>query len=397
MKTVLIITHDFAPIGGNAVIRPLKFVRYLPQFGWRPIVLTVDHHRSGMPWLDNSLLAEIPEGAIIQRVVAPRSPYGYRWFPRGFALARSIFQREPIDLIFTSSPPHNTHVLGWWLSKYFRRRFVAEFRDGWTRSENFSARSRARQLFDRWVESRIVRTANRLIAVTEPLADDLALNSLSARSKTTVLYNGYDPADFKADASQTDDRNVFNLVHAGSITSSPEKFIRAVQALSVKDRLFAAACRIEFIGDLAQPYINLIHDLGLTAIIRAVDRLPHASLIQRLCAADGLLLFIHYPQQPARQRGMLTAKFGEYIGAQKPILAFAGNSAAADFMRRYDLGVLVPPDDVAAIERALSDVFERWCNQTLSRPNEPEVLDLFDWQRSTQKLAALFDELTAAE
>ena len=40
-KKVLIITYYWPPSGGSGVQRWLKFVKYLPQFGWQPTVITV--------------------------------------------------------------------------------------------------------------------------------------------------------------------------------------------------------------------------------------------------------------------------------------------------------------------------------------------------------------------
>ena len=43
MKKVLIITYYWPPAGGAGVQRVLKFAKYLPQFGWQPIILTVEN------------------------------------------------------------------------------------------------------------------------------------------------------------------------------------------------------------------------------------------------------------------------------------------------------------------------------------------------------------------
>ncbi|MBU0558553.1 MAG: hypothetical protein KJ799_03235 [Bacteroidetes bacterium] len=43
MKKVLLLTYYFPPEGGPAVQRPLKFAKYLPQFGYEFIVLTSRH------------------------------------------------------------------------------------------------------------------------------------------------------------------------------------------------------------------------------------------------------------------------------------------------------------------------------------------------------------------
>ncbi len=40
-KKVLFIAYLFPPVGGGGVQRSSKFVKYLPEFGWQPLVLTV--------------------------------------------------------------------------------------------------------------------------------------------------------------------------------------------------------------------------------------------------------------------------------------------------------------------------------------------------------------------
>jgi len=42
MKKVLIITYYWPPAGGPGVQRVLKFAKYLPEFGWQPIILNDD-------------------------------------------------------------------------------------------------------------------------------------------------------------------------------------------------------------------------------------------------------------------------------------------------------------------------------------------------------------------
>ena len=64
MKKVLIITYHFPPEGGPAVQRVLKFVKYLPQFGYTPIILTAFPNSK---IVDQSLLNDLPENTTIQR------------------------------------------------------------------------------------------------------------------------------------------------------------------------------------------------------------------------------------------------------------------------------------------------------------------------------------------
>src|SRR3990170_8293534 len=65
MKKVLIVSYYFPPLGGAGVQRVLKFVKYLPQLGWEPVILTVKNVQ--YPAYDASLLEEIPKEATIYR------------------------------------------------------------------------------------------------------------------------------------------------------------------------------------------------------------------------------------------------------------------------------------------------------------------------------------------
>ncbi|RMD96362.1 MAG: hypothetical protein D6814_11545, partial [Calditrichaeota bacterium] len=41
MKKILLISYYFPPLGMGGTQRMASFARYLPQFGWQPVVLTV--------------------------------------------------------------------------------------------------------------------------------------------------------------------------------------------------------------------------------------------------------------------------------------------------------------------------------------------------------------------
>ena len=43
-QKILCICRIFPPEGGSAVQRPVKFVKYLPQFNWQPFVVTCRDH-----------------------------------------------------------------------------------------------------------------------------------------------------------------------------------------------------------------------------------------------------------------------------------------------------------------------------------------------------------------
>src|SRR5574341_72662 len=153
-KKVLIIAYYFPPLGGAGVQRALKFAKYLPEFGWEPVVLTVK--KISYPAWDETFLQEIPPGAKIwrsgsldpQRLVylfsrlsnlkpakqksgptgqtserlrflkwffIPDSKIG--WSPFALGKGLRLVRKEKIDLIFSTSPPTTSHMVGYWLSK----------------------------------------------------------------------------------------------------------------------------------------------------------------------------------------------------------------------------------------------------------------------------------------
>src|SRR5689334_10770737 len=69
MNSVLMIAYGFPPEGNAGVYRPLRFVRYLPYFGWRPTVVTLkaDIYER----YDPALLKQIPDGMEVIRVRNP--------------------------------------------------------------------------------------------------------------------------------------------------------------------------------------------------------------------------------------------------------------------------------------------------------------------------------------
>ncbi len=61
------IAYDFPPIGGSGVQRTMKFARYLPEFGWQPLILTVSN--PSLYEADDSLLKELPDDLPVYRAL----------------------------------------------------------------------------------------------------------------------------------------------------------------------------------------------------------------------------------------------------------------------------------------------------------------------------------------
>ena len=85
MRNVLLITRNFAPTSHVSAERATKLAKYLPEFGWRPTVLTGARPTAGLPQ-DPDLLDQVAEVPVI-RTRAPEFSLFYASRPATAASA----------------------------------------------------------------------------------------------------------------------------------------------------------------------------------------------------------------------------------------------------------------------------------------------------------------------
>ena len=170
---VLIITYYWPPCGGVGVQRWLRFVRYLPDFGYTPTIITTLN--GDYPVKDSSLELEVSQNAKVLRTKTPtfnnlykffskskndKIPYGSLqtnssdslfkkasiwvrlnlvipdariiWNASAYRAAKKELRNGKYDAVITTGPPHSTHLIGLKLHKEFNLKWIADFRDPWT-------------------------------------------------------------------------------------------------------------------------------------------------------------------------------------------------------------------------------------------------------------------------
>ncbi|MFA7711597.1 MAG: group 1 glycosyl transferase, partial [Candidatus Neomarinimicrobiota bacterium] len=217
MKKVLLITYYWPPAGGPGVQRVLKFAKYLPEFGWEPVILTVEN--GNYPAIDESLCNETPGGIQVYRthtfepfktfkkitgkntdqpiptyilnqdakdnwsarfgkwvrvnIFLPDARVG--WIPFARKIGKEIVRAEDISVVFSSSPPHSLQFIGRYISRRTGCRWIADLRDPWT--EAFWQRDikalRPARFINRLLEKTILNAADELITVSDSLANIL--------------------------------------------------------------------------------------------------------------------------------------------------------------------------------------------------------------------------------
>jgi len=448
-KTALLMAYRFPPQGGGGSLRTLKFTKYLREFGWEPVVHTA--RDPFWPVTDDTLLHDVPEDVHVYRTrtfeferleqrlatifkqhdergtsrqpvdrpsgKAPRRPGlsetlraqvhrrllvpdpQIAWLPGAFLHGLKIARREAPRVLYTSSPPNSTQLLGALLAAAVRKPWVADFRDPWTdgmRRRQAYAGNRLRGACERAAERLVVRRADRIVVTAEPLrARFLAKYPFLAPERVVVLTNGYDPADFTActGGARELESDRFHLTGAGNIEAmfDARPLLRAVAELIAEHPGFRADLLVNLVGAKKGQYDADIQALGLTDRVRYVGWVPHAQSLRYLHQSDVLLMCAI--TQPSGQGEKFPAKGFEYLYLRKPVLCLSAPGVTTELLARSGLGTVVDPADLAGIKAALRTFYER---RHQPARGDAAFIARFDRRCLTEKLAGIFDELVGA-
>lgn len=394
----------FLPIGHS--IRVVKFIKYLPALGWLPVVLTVDD-RSEYETLrkvgSETLLSEIgSEVKIYQTSAGERSLksleterrfaqsnrlaaaiawilhkayyWVYRnlflpdeyvpWLPFAVKSGKEIIKREAIDVIFTTCPPFSALLVGVFLKIFTGKPLILDYRDDWIDTPWYQSKPGIRRLIERKLESWVVRTADKVILVTE-WSKDLFLKRYPKESvdKFVFISNGCDLDELKRlrNLPKPSPNQKFTILHAGSLNvgkfwgRSPMGVFQAIQKIIKENTGMAEKLTLTFAGDLPEEYQQLAEGLGLSSTIKGLGHLSHEEALRLIRAAD-LLLAINYDGWAS----LIPAKLYEYwaVGGP-PILLLSYGGAAAEFIKKHNLGFTAEPYDSDKIQRVILDVYHQ--------------------------------------
>ena len=177
MKRILIITPHYPPSNLAAVHRSRLFAKHLPEFGWEPIILTVDekYYEESLDWNLHKLL---PAGQRIEKVKAYRitkprmiGDIGLRSFYQLRKKALQLVKNEKIDFVYIPIPSFYVSLIGPYLHRKTGVKYGIDYIDPWV--HNFPG---SNKLFSRhwwstklakWLEPKAIRKASLITGVAE--------------------------------------------------------------------------------------------------------------------------------------------------------------------------------------------------------------------------------------
>ena len=346
MKKVLVITYYWPPSGGAGVQRWVKFIKYFKNQNIDPYIISVDPDFASYPVIDNSLINDIPENTNVY-LTKTNEPYSFYkkinnnqtpyagfvnegspnffqkiarfirgnffipdsrkgWNDFAYKKAVEVLERENIDTVITTSPPHSTQLIGLKLKETLNIKWIADLRDPWTDIYYYKS-----MLHTKWAkrkdlnyEKKVIEKSDKIVVVSDSIKQLLINKSnLIQESKIHVIPNGFDEDDFLFPSTNEDRK--FLLSYVGTITKD-------YPLDSIKKSIANLNISIEFTGKADEPTKHL-----LNGIAGFNNHVKHKESINLLLASDMLLLVI---PKIANNKGILTGKLFEYLGARKPIL-----------------------------------------------------------------------------
>ncbi len=404
MYKVLVIAYYFPPMGLSGVQRTLKFVKYMRDYNWEPVVLT--SASAGYYAHDNHLLKEAeslniniiraggkdinsrlarkgtikmpPEfirknlSRISNTFFIPDNKKG--WTKKAIITVREILTTENFNLIFVTAPPFSAINMAVKLKKEFNLPLVIDYRDLWLGNQFAFYPTPVHKYLHKRMEYRALKAADKIIATNRKMKEKIIKNyKFLTFEDIYIIPHGFDPQDFENLNTEPKHNSKLRITYSGIFYEyiTPKYFLRAFKKLSIERPDIAANIELHFIGILRNENKKLIRKLNLQEFVKEHGYLDHKISLTKTMESDILWLMV------GRGRNADTISSGklyEYFGTRKPIMALLPDGALKMAAQDYKASFIAEPDDIEAIKNLFIKMFDLYKKNELPLPDEDFIL-----------------------
>ena len=437
MKKVLIIANLF-----HASPRIPGLVKYLPEFGWQPIILTTHigenpESRFGPPndFKNNNRVIETDCPPVLDfwrkmlglnqsedvglqaktrlDITSEKSVYPFLsgiykkseaiikypdaekgWKSFAIRAGDDLLQKEDIDVIVSSSSPVTSHIIAKELKNKHKIPWVADLRDLWTQNHSYPY-GNIRKFFERRLELKTLQPADALVTVSPLWAEEL--KTLHRGKKTYTITNGFDPD--KMSTGQVDLTSMFTITYTGQIYTGrqdPSKLLAALRDLISDGTINPDEVEVRFYGPDNELLAKKIEEYGLVDTVSQYGLVPREISFERQRESQILLLLnweVSWEDQ--REKGWYPLKIFEYLAAQRPIFAIGGSSedVVRGLLDETKAGMYAP--SVEEIKSILRELYSEYkLKGKLSYNGDLEKINKYSYREMARKFAEALDSLT---
>lgn len=397
-KKILIITYYWPPAGGPGVQRWLKFAKYLPDFGWKPIIYTPEN--PSYPLIDETLMKEVPENIemVKTRIWEPyqlaeklnKSNKKFKagqfdvgknqswksklsiwirgnffipdarvfWVKPSIQFLEKYLKENKIDTIVTSGPPHSLHLIGLGLKERLPHlKWIADFRDPWTEISYYKhlKLTKSSDRKHRKLESAVFKNADITLATSYTDAE----NFRKAGANAFCITNGFDESD-SGEKVKEQKNQAFTLSYIGVLEQlrNPENLWKSLHELIHENHDFAANFKLKLVGRIDDKILQSIENSNLKDHILNLGYLSHGKAVEEMQNSE-MLLITNFPNESSK--GIIPGKIFEYLASGKQILSFGPDQAdVAKILEETQAGKHFNYHDTESVKAFILEKFDLW-------------------------------------
>lgn len=383
-EKIIFVSYYFSSQYETGGIRAQNFVKYLPQYGFEPIVIT---KRRTNPYEFRGRVSSI-------KTIRANWPFhleAFTWLPGLFITCMRVIKNEKIKILFFSCGPFSAALVGMLLKKCFNVKLFLDYRDYWTISPylfRIPRFNRLLNLIQKPLEKFLLKSTDKLITVQKSMEEKYEKTFPFLRGRIETIFNGFDAEDFSGTGDQLFKK--FTLLHLGNIhvdlnPSYPMLFLQSLKKMKDEERINESFFQVLLIGEKFEFFNREIQALGLSGIVKHMGRIPHKEAIDYLKKSHLLLLIVE-------TEGIITSKIFEYIAVGKPILALIKEGEIRNLIKKYSQNsyLLFTPDNDEII-MAIEDCYKSYSMHRWE-PNK-SFAALYNRENQTKQLAGCFNQL----
>ncbi|APG26453.1 hypothetical protein A7E78_00365 [Syntrophotalea acetylenivorans] len=427
---VLVVAHYFPPVGGAGVQRTAKFVKYMPELGWDPIVLAAEN--PSVPVFDNSLMDDLPPEVKIVRTKTLEPSYQVKealvkgspdkskwkkwlssklrsfikalllpdpqilWWPCTIWQMFKIIKKEKVDVVFATAPPFSVLFFSTILGRLCGVPVVIDFRDEWVFARETleqTAKGWWPRFFDQFMERLSVGLCTNFTAATQSYVTSIsARHQKQSRGKGIVITNGFDEDDFSglgAENSNDNPGEIVSIVYVGTVwkATTLKPFIDSINDFVKDNEKLAKKIRVKIFGRVVDSEKDYLISSQARFDIQLLGYQPHKDILKELVAADTLLLTL--TDLPGAER-IIPGKLFEYLASGSRILADVPSGETKNILEKCPKGrVLWLTRDRESTSRLFKKLIG--CPK-LSFAQAPEI-EVYSRRFLTKRLVDVFDSV----
>ena len=419
MKKVLMLTYMFYPCNHIASQRAAKMAKYLPEYGWEPLIVCPKWTKENSKYFDPEMVPEFDKSNVAKaivyknnlchgpfrklltkcisnpdpRILAVRvlrrftlllEKHPPEFYYGAIAFLRKYLRTNRVDSVWATEPV--CYTMADWIHKNFGLPWVADFRDIYDQ-KGLPEHERG-QSYLKKVESRIVSSASSIVTVSEALKRVLQTRHTTPVS---VITNGFDPSDYDGEVQQN--REILNIVYTGKIIfplRDPSPLFEALTTLINNKKIESSKISVSFYGTESDDILDRLMQ-NYPALTNLVHILPRVSFRESIQIQKKACVLLHLAH--GGEKGIMTGKIFEYLGARRPILCVPGDNDCVDaLLKETKAGVICRNAEETAAQ--VLRWYQEWKKTgNVSSHSRDEQIMKYSREKQAGQLAELLDSI----